>query len=975
MKNNFKKLALWLIIPMAIGLLVGCGDNSTSNPTTSVESTSPTTSNPATTSTDTSTTNPTTSIQEPLPEVHSMLDHWAGNKEEKYITVEEGKSTVITYVDLPVGDSNNWVYVARSFAYDDNVERFGEYKTLHFEGNLAITTGTANVMLKIEQTGGGSIEKIFNFKSEAGTYEISVANVDWTKVQSVLFFPNRTTVSSTGVGNGVITLTNFSLVKTDVNPDYDIDKFGPKTPQEVNTYESGDTFAVTKDWRDGGKGVITPTADGTKWTLVYDKTAGAAGEDTSYAWAQALVTGEGLNAFKKIVFVATGTVGNSAIFKIEGLDTTGTRVASEVKADFTGVEQTVELDIKNANGKAISLDFTNNIMVMIMPDGGSTTAKGTIVLASTTFSKEDVTEDLSNVNMYDETTSSLTLTKGLSSLDAGVYTFAYNDDGSIKVNYTNITSWKFFKFLSRGTAEQIKGLATLKMTLTGVKGLTLIVKPFNIHEFKVTLTGEEQEVELDFSAYLSGLNSYQGKTNLETLFCVKDLAAADDVKYSGELLIKSLVFVQTGKNIYNDGDEFLLTNSLVDSGDKVYTTTRKGAGQFDVAYSKGESQWGTLVGNVSNIPSKFDTERLTIKGTKDVKLLLKANSKEVWCTLTGEEDVFDLALPTGETLWAVALIMAPGEVNVSGTIQILSWKILSLKDPDMNYYEGADVFDIYKGFKENDTGSYAVTLNDKSVTIVANNNGYQFFSTQVVGANLLNLKQLVIKATGEAGMTLLIKPFDKFEVRLTFTGATEQTFIINLADYAANLDGVDTTVAKKFIMFYLNSADEGSKVDNKTLVINSMKMIKASNVYTSGDEFNVNSGYYENDANTYAFAYADGKTTVTANSKSWAYFYTPFYGEGLSSFTKFKVNVTGEAGKTLLVKLFDKIEVWFTFTADSLTMEQTVDLTLEANAAKLKDVDFTAPQKVLMFYLDTADYGATVNTNAVFTINTLSYIK
>lgn len=904
------------------------------------------------------------------------MKNWAGNMQESYFTNSCSDTlTTLAYTDIPVGDSNNWIYVARSFAFDDNVANFGVYKTLHFEGKLETTKGTNHVMLKIQHSTGPNIEKVFDFPSTANTFELDLSAVDWANVQSILFFPNRTNDSSTGAGSGTFTFTDISLRKTAVQDAYNIDKGGYTTLQEVNTYESGDTFAVTKDWRDSGTRVIHPVAgENGAWTISWDKSTAAAGVDDSWAWAQALVRGEGLSAFKKIVFTVTGTKDHTAIFALEGVDTSGANKKAEIKnaVTFTGAEQTVELDIKNLkDGTAVDFDWSINHMVMIHPDGGSTTMAGSITLKSVVFSKEALTEDLSNINIYDGTSNTFAITKGYQALDSGTYSFTYKEDGSVEIPYT-VGPWKFFHATYRGA--NLKNLRTVKISLKGVAGTMFVFKPIGDNkEYDITLTGDTQTVEFD----ISGIDSFMPTSDSQDVninMCLHDPAATDTVAASGKLIINSITFATSGNNVYSGGTTMDITNSWVDSGDSCYTVTRGAtAGDFSVAYVK-NSEWGTLLAKVANIPATLNTITFVIKGTKDDTLMLKTDGgthNETTVTLTGADDTFTIPMNFDATFIGIIAIPGTKDTAKTGTFEIKSCTLSNVAasdDATINVPGTDGVLNLTKWVSAT-TGAYtageADTNNVVACTYTTTKTEWDALQAKFSGLDYYKYNRLIVNITGAtAGKEFLVK----------IEGGDGDHKVTVAADGTASYD---IAVSKNAGRVSLMAEDGTANVSGAFNVAAhfAFEAYKDPNVnyYESGNSFAVTKGYTENDKNTYAFTYnTDGTVGVSATTSGYQFFKTQVNGAGLASMTTLTVKAKAVAGKTLLVKPFDAKDNRLAFTG---TEEQTltIDLTDSAYTAK----DFTQTLPILFFYLDTADEGATNTTAAAatFTIDSVVFSK
>ena len=526
----------------------------------------------------------------------------------------------------------------------------------------------------------------------------------------------------------------------------------------------------------GGKGVITPSVTGTEWKLDYDKSKAAAGDDASWSWAQALVKGEGLKNFKKVVFTIKGEAGKSAIIKQEGLDLTGTKINSEVSVDFDGTEQVIEIGLqKNKAGTKLSFDFSKEQTLMLFPDGGQPTAKGTLTIKSVVYSKEEITV-VSNANAYDGVAESVVINKGFKEVDKGTYTFGeVSEAGEINVDY-NIESWKFFKAPIRG--ENLKKLKTLTMTVKGKVGDKLLVKPYDKFEYWVIFDGKEQEIEIDISKF-----SYTAPTDptveAMTNFCVRPL---EGETATGSFTLKNLTYKTSGKNISHQvGNEFICTNAWANSGtDKDYTVTENGLGEFEVAYDK-KTEWGTLATQIGDIDKKFNTISITVKGIADRMLMIKDGKSEKNFKLTGGDDV--ITINRGADITFVGLIAEGGTLGAKGSFTIKELKFIVSKDPNVNYYESGETFAIEKGYISNDEGAYNFTQKGTAWDCEFNNtSGWSLVKFEFTGVGIENFTKLTLKMTYVANSYIFFKPLDlnALEKGYMFTTDEEETIVLDL---------------------------------------------------------------------------------------------------------------------------------------------------------------------------------------------------
>ena len=393
-----KKLTL-VLASMAIGALASCGGPAPASsssvapqPSSSAPASSATSSqveSSASQSTSSEASQSQASSEEAMPAEYSLLDYWAGNPAEEYYQVASDEDgTAIAYADVTGEDAGGWAYVSRSFAYDAAYkDRFSVYKKLSFTGNLHCVVGSDIVMIKIEGSDAvNTYEKRFQFKPETSTYELSLSFIeDWSKVNTLLFFVNRSTNVS---GTGIIKLDKMVLSQEEVDPQYDIAPSMPSVPQGYTYYRGEESLSVMYRWGYNAEGYISASESQGKYTFNW----GGAGtnKENPYAYVSALLTADyeydlSDSGFKRVVFTLKGTAGKTAILKFEAKNV---GVAKETNIEFTGEEQRVEIDITSV----IEADAWE-YMCLIFPDGGNTgeLAAGEITLSECFLDKNEAT--------------------------------------------------------------------------------------------------------------------------------------------------------------------------------------------------------------------------------------------------------------------------------------------------------------------------------------------------------------------------------------------------------------------------------------------------------------------------------------------------------------------------------------------------------------------------------------------------------
>ncbi|MDD4291628.1 MAG: hypothetical protein PHX51_05280 [Clostridia bacterium] len=497
-----------------------------------------------------------------------------------------------------------------------------------------------------------------------------------------------------------------------------------------------------------------------------------------------------------------------------------------------------------------------------------------------------------------------------------IYTLEVVSDG-LKVSFNKGAST--YPYVKRNLliedAEVLKTMKTLVMKLKtdNAAGLAMLVKiEFSgenaAKEAKFSITGEYACYEWDLSTFPldQAVVLYffvdPGVEGTVGSFCIADIYLTEDA-------------INEEHNI--DKTE-PVTTLWHDSGDGVYTVTE--ANDIStIAYNKGIYEWAyvkTATPESYNEQSK--TFNITVKGEEGKQILVKVFDHyefEKWVTFTGEVQTveIDLTKATGtyDTAKGVLIFAEPGTKDVSGTFEIDSFgfsdnAIVTELNLNMVWTDGPD-------------GVYTVTQEEDGTKLAYDKGefGWAYAKGDYVLSSALDLtgfNSIRFTIKGTADKTVIFKAFDYYKLEKTVTLTEEWvTYYINLKE----VEGVDAT--KSFILFaQADTTNVSGEVWVKDVIVSkdAVPEVVTTTWKDSGD-------------NAYTITENEGVTTVEYDKKnfSWAYIAAATPDTYTANCTKLTITLKGEAGKTVLVKVFDhyEFEVTVTFTGEAQTIE--IDLT------------------------------------------------
>ena len=586
-----------------------------------------------------------------LPAEYDLLEHWEGNQAEEIYTVSKNAAgaTVISYTDATGEYSGGWEFVKRSFAYESTkLARFTEYKKIVFTGSMAVTAGTNFVMLKVEgEAGSGNTyEQRFVFAPEEKTYELGLNFIsDWTKVQQLLFFTNRSAAES---GSGVITLSKFALSKEEVVPENDITGGTmPDVPQGYKPYdtvEAAETaqFSVDYHWGYSTDGHIAAEAlDGgiAKFSL-------EAGEKGEWEYVSSRVKNGKANlqdsGFKRLVFEVKGVAGQTALFKFQSEDNA---VNKEKTIKFNGEVQTVELDIT----AILANEEKTAYMAAIFPQPGAATAvAGTIELTKCFMDKNEVTPDPVNVGKFPQTwldtpaTAALCYDVTLTPAEhKQVIHFEKSAPNWDTVQY-KVAPLDGNKLYRRVVVDIVADVAT-----------HVLLKAFNAHERWVNLVADEaQHIEYEVP---------ESQVNFDNPFLIF-ISTNEGDALTGNVTVTGLRLARLTANT-EDANGIVRLNRVNNAGDE-YTTSVNLDEDLEVEWTKTASGYASIELTVSALNhAALNTMKATLVADHNVHVILKPadnGANEINVALTaGEEQEVTKAItsPLGDEWVAKVIVM------------------------------------------------------------------------------------------------------------------------------------------------------------------------------------------------------------------------------------------------------------------------------------------------------------------------------
>jgi len=484
---------------------------------------------------------------------------------------------------------------------------------------------------------------------------------------------------------------------------------------------------------------------------------------------------------------------------------------------------------------------------------------------------------------------------------------------TLDINSTNALSLSFDK-QTFSYASVMKDVSDLADDFTGMKSLNVTLQGSGI---PVLLKLESEDGTLGREVQINANDTQQSFSwdladeadFLAVLGKVLIFAAPGQVSVTGSVLISELTltvdeasaekgtvieagfmdFVKPDPNIYNGTDDEFLVGNFYDGGDDVYTIEEVN-NDIVVDYDKTATQntYAYMVADIQGEFSQFARLVFEITGTVNFDVLLKLEgsqgAKEIRVTPTGEkqEIVIDLLalLPAQvDAMNKIVIFGSPGVVGEASEFTLHAVR-----------FEKALV-SVNTGWVALDAGVYTPTeKTDGSVDVTYNKVDGNQWSVMVVDIpekyQMLNVLTMVIKGT--TGQNFIVKPND--------LGALEQN--ITLADDQPRTLTFKNDGFTKIVLFAM---------PNVAPATGSFTIVSATLDYEP-KEFDptlivdVNDGWSENDANTYAITYTDGVARVAYVNSAWQFMRVNFDIDEVAGLNTLTLTVSGTVGKNILVK-------------------------------------------------------------------------
>ena len=522
----------------------------------------------------------------------SLMKSWKGNENEDTYSFKNQANGDLT---VKYSKSGQWQYATRTFVEPE--ENLALMKTLVMEGSMVTDTGDPMVTLKITYKGAIPEKEVhFNMSESKATYEWDLSGAQLDQALGLMLFAEGNRVSA----NGTITFNSFYLTANTINEANSIEKNKPSGEKAVNEI-TATNGALNGGWYDSGDGVYTVEKSANEYGVEYSK------KSFEYANVQAIVKGDAIKNYKTLRVTVKGTAGEN--FRINFYDGEKQQNHESEIVTLTGGDDVIILDLTT-----FIADFNCSIeqKVFVMAQPGVKDVKGTFTIKNAEFSMEDapVTEG----PFLNTITSANRAVKGWYSGDAGVFNVTENDDGSFDVTKKAGGGWAQLK--ANVTGAELANMASFKITLSGVEGKKVIVKPYD----RVEVKAEPAETdEITFTVDLTGVTGVDFNATLPILIFF-DMDNTEDSSFtieSAEFNYKLNEITATDKTV----------SGWHNNGGSAYTVTENTNGTVDVTKKAGGG-WDTLRVDVTGAElANMASFKITLSGVKDKNVIVKPFDK------------------------------------------------------------------------------------------------------------------------------------------------------------------------------------------------------------------------------------------------------------------------------------------------------------------------------------------------------------
>ena len=895
MKRKFN--LLMVASTMVLGLMLGaCGESDPVQPDPDV----PVNPDPDKPGPD----NPDPEKPAELPAKYDLLKYWSGHMEETVYEVTENEtSTVINYTDVKGENAGGWEYVNRPFAFDaKDIARFGVYKTLTFTGKLNVTAGSDVTMVKIEGADGNTIERKFNFGPEEKTYELSLTTItDWTKVSSLLLFANR---STSEMGSGTMTFTEFALSKAEINPENDIAADMPKVPQDVNLYNGGEKLTVMNSWGYDDKGAIKTEARDGGYYFTYGEGSKAT-EEWAFVKARIKSGTEELatSGLTRIHFTIKGTKGTNALIKFEALGGLGAK--EFMINNFTGELEEYDLDVTELVKKVREDGTEPEFIAAVFPAAGKKGAD----LAGEVFLKDcfmDKTKAIDPNTIYDNVREGDLVKVTKIQNQEAVYTVK-TEGTKITVDYKleNVPDYKAMKINVKG--ENLNELTEIAFNAKSTADVEILVKAYDTVEKRIVLKANEaQDVKFPFDAKIVA----EGKPTI--LF----IGTSAESSKEGTLEINNFVFqkptevtpepeVPTHPTNKVENGKVVINQFYSDVKD-LYKVEQAG-NTTKVTYDKSKGNgWDALKFKVEG--EGLDGLKLvtgTIKSNAETSLIFKMYDNngaqvELKPLKANEEYKLNLVIPAEVDLTKECLIFM-GWADEYGKAATVEFTNLQLRR-NLPYCEPANGEIAINKFHSYNADLFTITTEGNKTTIAYDKtDDWANIQFSIDGENLDYYNYLTGTITSTVKTSLIIKCYDGNELKIE-NPLLEANTPTPISKVLTSINSLKNGFI--FVGFSGDSAKAGSVTfENLKLTHYVPKCTPEGNVIKINQFHSYNKDYFT--------ITTEGNRTTIAYDKAddWANIQFTIDGENLKEYTKLTGTITADVQTSFIIKCYDANEV------------------------------------------------------------------
>lgn len=550
------------------------------------------------------------------------------------------------------------------------------------------------------------------------------------------------------------------------------------TPEDETDPISTDPTDINAlgDFSDGGDGVYTLDINSSNGlSLTFDK----------QAFSYASVVKDFDEDFEGIQALNVMLQGSDTPILIK-LETSDASVYREIQVNANSAQQSFSWDLSDEQELLSDL---NKILIFAAP--GREDETGSVLISELVFTIAEATGEViesgftdfvrPDPNIYGGEAGSFVLTNFYDGGD-GFYEIE-ETNGVFDISYNKPTGGNDWAFFSADLKGEFSDFTRLVVEYTSTEDVDLLIKlegTAGNTEERVTGTGERQTYTFD----LIGLLPAQlDNTNKLVIFGFPGGPG------SGDITLHSVRFERASVSVNQDWFG-------LDEG--VYTPTENTDGTVDVAYVKDETQgWSVLKLEIPEAYQMLNKLTMTLEGTAGQKFIVKPNDEaalEQNITLD-DSGTIDLTFENPDGFTNIILFAMPNVGDVEGTFTIAS----AMLDYEAAEFDPTQVYDFNSNWLENDTGTYAVVVNDDdSVTFTYAVAGYQFVRRNFAVEDVAGLNTMTVVIAGTPGRSVLLKPND--------SGALERNAVFEDTDpitLTFHADGFNT-----LLLFAEGGADQ-----------------------------------------------------------------------------------------------------------------------------------------------------------------------